>query len=937
MKQLNSITISLYSHRLLRRKPAPRFIGITHFSTTSSSSTPQDSSYHRRNQDEMRNVRVSVWWDFENCQVPCNVNVFKVTQYITSAVRNVGIKGPLHITAFGDVVQLSRSNQEALSSTGINLTHIPNGGKNSADRSLLVDLMYWVSQNPPPAHLFLISGDRDFASTLHRLRMSNYNILLASPDNAPAVLCSAASIMWQWTSLVKGENLNGKYFNQPPDGPYASWYGHYRVALEDPFVVCNQVSNQTPSVQSEGISDSNSDIKPRAIPKVVLSAIRNVLNSYPKGLSITELRAELMNNNVTIEKDFYGHKKFSQFLLAMPSLLRLQSMKDGQHMIHGISPKSRESCLPTLDKASVTCASTTDKASVTSVPSPGNASGTCLLTLDKTSVPNETTKDTQDSAPVATLNEAGDHNAYVPPMESMSSQPSNLNEAKLSRESQKLPGKHEEPLQVQGQPHIIEKTEVDDGQLIRLKTNGPIPKVETFKSTLRRWLWGENAYQENISHTDTDFSTSQKSTDKVNLNGNSMKSKEQLPDPGKVSLSLLSTNEVRDAEIDRASAENVDKVQKPLGIFGQIFRWFKFKRTDKNSDDLNTELSKSDKGLSSYSEMQEILTESFWNNLLNFLETSKGSSSVLNSKTRHEMVQNFQQFGPSQLRSLSVSHALHLVDLLISEKKWLVETPSQTFPFRPSSKISISKRSDSKPQGVKGQIGGSMLPITSKVAPKNRSQILNHCQKLVNQVVKENPDGFKISSFKKLFLEKYGYNLEVQQLGYPKLASLIQIMPGVKLESNCIFPSGEHSRNLRSDNDNDTLWEELGPVAQMESIKEDDFETVSDNDLSDSEDENSPTRFQMHSSRKEQESSLLQILDTWYGKNQDSDNKITSYESAEKIDFLNNNKYEQKQKHAKSYSFVKEKSGDDQNGVINGILGSLKKSEYDSPRSKIEG
>lgn len=59
--------------------------------------------------------------------MPCNVNVYKVTQFITAAVRTVGIKGPIQITAFGDVLQLSRSNQEALSSTGINLTHIPNG------------------------------------------------------------------------------------------------------------------------------------------------------------------------------------------------------------------------------------------------------------------------------------------------------------------------------------------------------------------------------------------------------------------------------------------------------------------------------------------------------------------------------------------------------------------------------------------------------------------------------------------------------------------------------------------------------------------------------------------------------------------------------------------------------------------------------------------
>lgn len=46
---------------------------------------------------------------------------------ITSAVRANGIKGPVQITAFGDILQLSRTNQEALSSTGINIAHIPHG------------------------------------------------------------------------------------------------------------------------------------------------------------------------------------------------------------------------------------------------------------------------------------------------------------------------------------------------------------------------------------------------------------------------------------------------------------------------------------------------------------------------------------------------------------------------------------------------------------------------------------------------------------------------------------------------------------------------------------------------------------------------------------------------------------------------------------------
>ncbi|CAK8567851.1 unnamed protein product [Lathyrus sativus] len=212
------------------------------------SSSPIPYSHRKRHGNkEYRNVRVSVWWDFETCNLPSGVSISKVKPAVTNAVRANGIKGPVHITAFGDVCQLSRPNQEALPFSGIHLIRflkIPKGGENSDDISRTADLMnwvsenplmYWVSQNPPPAHLFLISGDRDFAGILHLLRIKMYNILLASPGNAPDVLCSAATMMWQWTSILKGEDLTGKHLNHPPDGQFGSWYGNSKVPLENPF------------------------------------------------------------------------------------------------------------------------------------------------------------------------------------------------------------------------------------------------------------------------------------------------------------------------------------------------------------------------------------------------------------------------------------------------------------------------------------------------------------------------------------------------------------------------------------------------------------------------------------------------------------------------------------------------------------------------------
>lgn len=73
---------------------------------------------------ESRDVKVSVWWDFENCQVPAGIDVSNVAPAITKAVRASGIKGPLRINAFGDILLLSKSNRQALSHTGIHFIHV---------------------------------------------------------------------------------------------------------------------------------------------------------------------------------------------------------------------------------------------------------------------------------------------------------------------------------------------------------------------------------------------------------------------------------------------------------------------------------------------------------------------------------------------------------------------------------------------------------------------------------------------------------------------------------------------------------------------------------------------------------------------------------------------------------------------------------------------
>lgn len=74
-----------------------------------------------------KDVDISVWWDFENCGVPKEIEKYYVSSNITSGLRNSGFRGPVSIHGYGDTIQLSRKVQEALTSTGISLHHVPSG------------------------------------------------------------------------------------------------------------------------------------------------------------------------------------------------------------------------------------------------------------------------------------------------------------------------------------------------------------------------------------------------------------------------------------------------------------------------------------------------------------------------------------------------------------------------------------------------------------------------------------------------------------------------------------------------------------------------------------------------------------------------------------------------------------------------------------------
>ncbi|KAL5714929.1 hypothetical protein ACHQM5_016828 [Ranunculus cassubicifolius] len=742
-------------------------------------STTAAHSPHR-NGDLSRNVKVSVWWDIENCHIPNGVDPIKTSLNITSALRSNGIKGPVSITAFGDFIQLNKFTQESLSVTGISLNHVPNGGKNTADRALLADLVFWVSQNPPPAHLFLISGDTDFANILHRLRMYNYNILLATTDATPGVLCSAASIMWQWSQLVRGEGFGGKHFNTPPDGPFESWYDHNRKPLEDP------IPEKPIHVNVHGSPDASTVCKIRKVPLATVNQIRLAVNTYPNGVHISALRSELLKKNVPLDKDLLRFKKFSLLLKSPHTAPKLKSRVNSKILVHGIREKPE---------------------------------------------------------PVGQLNVA--------------------------------------------QQKIAESVDL---------------KLRECSNMVSNSIDGSR------------IATAESNVKTADVNENSSLS------PCSPSLNI---NEPVSEVTTRIDSEESDKPRPKVGMFSKIVKWYSSWRNSTNADN---ECSKIGEEVNLGTRNSELFSEpDFWEGVLSFLHTPKGAALLSQSKTRRQLAQLLQIEGPHHLNSLDMDNLNHMVDTVISDKKWIEETISKAHPFRlmhpaqtPSSSsnrpnsnrlssIFLDKPSPSRSldrQRVNGK------QIDTQLCGKSNGEILCDCQNLVGELFKEKPEGFCMSNFKHLFSLKYGYDIDVEKLGYSSLRALLQSIPGVVTTSCFAVPSkaktvipynienGRHSALSGRDDNCDSVWKLIEPILPtmsktnssnseireeidmggMNRVGFDDVSYLSE-EFSDSDGE-SPIKDvpeeRIMVSNKEEQSPLIQMLDSYYGESNEGNKKLSS-------------------------------------------------------------
>ncbi|XP_048128358.1 uncharacterized protein LOC115750498 isoform X4 [Rhodamnia argentea] len=666
--------------------------------------------------------------------------------------------------------------------------------------------------NPPPAHLFLISGDRDFASILHKLRMSNYNILLASPESAPPVLCSAASIMWHWNSLVKGENLTGKHFNQPPDGPYGSWYGHCKLPLEDPFAATEQ-----PRLGSENLA--------RPVPQAVMRQIWRLLRSSPKGIPITELRAELGRSNVHLDKDLYGYKKFSQFLMSMPHIIKLHPLGDGQFLVQAVTKTPQSSSNSIVDPSTRSinesgeegCTSSdaddelmhAKRAAVQKLP-PSE------LNKDLTS-DNEPHRDSPDAHVAVPPKRVGEQHLIDKKALEMPTRHGASSEVTNSGADEELIEAKRAAINESPPPAPIMGVTSDEAQqwpspeksLACASQRGSTSLAGLFKRLWTRWFSVKDGSSSKNNVKMSDCTAPHHS--KEMSNGTLEECSTPRDDSGEVKYKEKCPTQVSELDCPPSSDSTSNRsAQMEVGALRMETYDNKCSPLPNDSGMLEETNNHSTKGN----------IDTLWSDVKSSLSSAKGSETVGKSRTRREMAQNLRKDRLPAAKSLSESDLLQFVDLLkVGQKS--DEDPSQKLLFKPAEHSSHApSRLSSVFQGnlsLRTEIqrcfehngekkiqntdaGVSPHVLNKRPINQSRNKILADCQKLVDEILKQYPQGYDIRPFKKLFLDKHGYPLDPQRVGCEGLVSVLENMAGVTVESTHIYPSGKAVKCQKMEN-----------------------------------------------------------------------------------------------------------------------------------------
>ncbi|ORX49226.1 DUF537-domain-containing protein [Piromyces finnis] len=176
------------------------------------------------NKDELNNTndKCAVFWDFENCPPPSGMPGYYVVENLRRVIHRFGsmitLKAYLQITDSTS----KKSLRSELQSSGVSLIDCPhNGRKDAADKMILVDMLAFALDTPPPATIVLISGDRDFVYALSTLRNRKYNIVLIVPNKGASIILKSQANMileWKYDVLNMDETVELQSDNQSSIG-----------------------------------------------------------------------------------------------------------------------------------------------------------------------------------------------------------------------------------------------------------------------------------------------------------------------------------------------------------------------------------------------------------------------------------------------------------------------------------------------------------------------------------------------------------------------------------------------------------------------------------------------------------------------------------------------------------------------------------------------
>ncbi|KAI0371734.1 DUF537-domain-containing protein [Pilatotrama ljubarskyi] len=144
---------------------------------------------------------VAVFWDYENCALPATEPSYTIVNKIRLLAHQYGsVKTFKAYLEYPEQTSLkSMALRSELQSCGVSLIDCPhNGRKDVADKMMMVDMMAHAIDNPAPATIILISGDRDFVYAVSILSLRQYRIILLAPRNAHGGLKGQAEAVYNW-------------------------------------------------------------------------------------------------------------------------------------------------------------------------------------------------------------------------------------------------------------------------------------------------------------------------------------------------------------------------------------------------------------------------------------------------------------------------------------------------------------------------------------------------------------------------------------------------------------------------------------------------------------------------------------------------------------------------------------------------------------------